>query len=95
MKLTEIIMKVDRKFVNVIILGFGFMFVFTAFQTMGNIEQTVLDSIHDDDNSFTGDGYTSLAVIYAVFAVCNWLAPSILSVTGPKIAMLIGAVTYA
>lgn len=28
----------DPKFVNVLILGFGFMFLFTAFQTMGNIE---------------------------------------------------------
>lgn len=28
----------DRSFVNVVLLGFGFMFLFTAFQTMGNIE---------------------------------------------------------
>jgi len=31
-------MALDRRFLNVILLGFGFMFVFTAFQTMGNIE---------------------------------------------------------
>ncbi|XP_034247837.1 UNC93-like protein MFSD11 [Thrips palmi] len=84
----------DRGFLNVILLGFGFMFVFTAFQTMGNIEQTVLDSIHADDPSFTGKGYTSLAVIYAVFAVCNWAAPSIISVIGPRAAICLGAVTY-
>ncbi|XP_063234386.1 UNC93-like protein MFSD11 isoform X2 [Bacillus rossius redtenbacheri] len=56
--------------------------------------KTVLDSINRDDPSFTGDGYTSLAVIYAVFAVCNWVAPSIISVSGPRVAMLIGAATY-
>ncbi|XP_028044058.1 UNC93-like protein MFSD11 [Bombyx mandarina] len=84
----------DRKFVNVIILGFGFMFVFTAFQTMGNIEKTILDSITQDDSSFTGDGYTSLAIIYATLAICNWLAPSAITITGPRGAMLIGAVTY-
>lgn len=58
-------------------------------------QKTVLDSIAHDDPTYKGDGYTSLAVIYAVLAVCNWLAPSIISVTGPKVAMIIGAVTYA
>lgn len=28
----------DIKFINVLLLGFGFMFVFTAFQTTGNIQ---------------------------------------------------------
>ncbi|KAE8743668.1 hypothetical protein FOCC_FOCC010709 [Frankliniella occidentalis] len=56
--------------------------------------QTVLQSITDDDPSFTGTGYTSLAVIYAVFAVCNWAAPSIISVIGPRAAICLGAVTY-
>ncbi|XP_005183104.1 UNC93-like protein MFSD11 isoform X1 [Musca domestica] len=84
----------DIKFVNVLILGFGFMFVFTSFQTMGNIEKTLLVSIHDDDPSFNGDGYTSLAVIYATFALFNWLAPSFIAFTGPRTAMVVGACTY-
>ncbi|XP_041978015.1 UNC93-like protein MFSD11 isoform X1 [Aricia agestis] len=84
----------DRRFLNVILLGFGFMFVFTAFQTMGNIEKTILDSISQDDATFTGDGYTSLAIIYATLAICNWLAPSVITFTGPRGAMIIGACTY-
>ncbi|XP_077293779.1 UNC93-like protein MFSD11 [Arctopsyche grandis] len=87
-------MAMERRFLNVILLGFGFMFVFTAFQTMGNIEKTILDSITEDYPSFEGDGYTSLAIIYAALAICNWLAPSIISVVGPRVAMVIGAVTY-
>ncbi|XP_037042779.1 UNC93-like protein MFSD11 [Bradysia coprophila] len=84
----------ERNFVNVIALGFGFMFLFTAFQTMGNIEKTILDSIAADDPTFKGDGYTSLAVIYGVLAICNWLAPSALSICGPRGAMFIGSITY-
>jgi Ion channel regulatory protein UNC-93 len=57
-------------------------------------QKTVLDSITADDPTFTGDGYISLAIIYAVFAICNWLAPPVISLTGPRCAMLIGAVAY-
>lgn len=84
----------DQRLVNVIILGFGFMLLFTAFQTMGNIEQTVINSIKTDEPTFKGDGYTSLAVIYAMLSISNWLAPSVLSKIGPKFAMLLGALTY-
>ncbi|XP_065089068.1 UNC93-like protein MFSD11 [Ochlerotatus camptorhynchus] len=84
----------DQRLVSVIILGFGFMLLFTAFQTMGNIEQTVINSIKTDEPTFKGDGYTSLAVIYAMLSISNWLTPSVLTKIGPKIAMLLGAFTY-
>ncbi|CAL7940837.1 unnamed protein product [Xylocopa violacea] len=87
-------MTIDRSFLNVIILSLGFMLVFTAFQTMGNIEKTVLKSIRDENPNFTGEAYTSLALIYAVFATCNWLAPSYISLTGPTIAIFTGACCY-
>lgn len=87
-------MNFDARLINVVLLGFGFMFVFTAFQTMGNIEQTVLTSIQHDDPSFSGDGYYSLAIVYSVFAISNWIAPSIISLTSPKIAMIAGGIIY-
>uniref|UniRef100_A0A2R5LAG9 UNC93-like protein MFSD11 n=1 Tax=Ornithodoros turicata TaxID=34597 RepID=A0A2R5LAG9_9ACAR len=79
---------------NVAILGFAFMFIFTAFQTGGLIQKVVLDSIQKEDPNYKGDGYVSLAVIYSAFAIANWLAPSFIGFLGPKITMLIGAVTY-
>ncbi|XP_034939334.1 UNC93-like protein MFSD11 [Chelonus insularis] len=88
-------MEIDKRFLNVLMLSFGFMLVFTAFQTMGNIEKTVLVSIKNEDPSFDGDGYTSLAIIYAALAICNWLAPSFISMTGPRVAIFIGACCYA
>ncbi|XP_031346083.1 UNC93-like protein MFSD11 isoform X1 [Photinus pyralis] len=84
----------ERKLRNVVFLGIGMMLVFSAFQTISNIEKTILDSIGQEDENFKGDGYTSMAIIYAVFAVFNWLAPSVISLGGPKIAMFYGAVTY-
>ncbi|XP_027852557.1 UNC93-like protein MFSD11 [Aphis gossypii] len=84
----------DKRLLNVSLLGLAFMFVFTAFQTMGNIEKTILKSIQNDYPSFTGDGYTSLSIIYVVFALCNWISPSIVSFAGSRIAMFIGSCCY-
>lgn len=54
----------------------------------------MLQSIRTEDPNFTGEAYTSLAIVYAVFATCNWLAPSYISVTGPRVAILTGACCY-
>ena len=55
---------------NVGLLSLAFMLVFTAFRTVLNVQQVVLQSAQNKTSSgyvegFTGDGYTSLAIIYA------------------------------
>lgn len=85
---------INKELRNVMILGLGFMFIFTSFQTQGNMQQVVIKSIQHEDPSFKGSGYTSLAVIYAVFATFNWLSPSCLAFMGPKLTMIIGGITY-
>jgi len=67
------------------------MLVFTGFNTMGGIQQLIFKSKAD----FTGDGYWSLAIIYMVFTLANWIAPSVLALLGPRITMIVGALTYA
>lgn len=57
-------------------------------------QQTVLSSIHQEDPTFKGDAYVSLAIIYGVFSACNWLAPSYISVTGPRVSILTGSCCY-
>ena len=90
----------NEKIYNVLLLSFSFMLVFTGFQTCGMVEQTVLNSYINDTKdingqpTYHGDGYTSLAIIYTVFAFSNWLAPSIVSIIGSKYSMMIGAVAY-
>ncbi|XP_055510184.1 UNC93-like protein MFSD11 isoform X2 [Leucoraja erinacea] len=82
-----------RKLTNVIILGCSFMFVFTAFQTCGNIEQTVIKSINS--TQFHGSGYTSLAIIYTVFSASNLLTPSIVALLGSQLSMFISGLVYS
>ncbi|XP_067914225.1 UNC93-like protein MFSD11 [Heterodontus francisci] len=81
------------KLMNVIILGCGFMLVFSAFQTCGNIEQTVIKSINS--TRFHGSGYTSLAIIYTVFSASNLLTPSIVALLGAQLSMFISGLVYS
>lgn len=55
----------------------------------------MLDSIKNDDPNFTGDGYSSLAIIYATFSLFNWFAPSFISMTGPRTSIIVGCSCYA
>ncbi|XP_047428400.1 UNC93-like protein MFSD11 [Mugil cephalus] len=82
-----------KRLLNIVILGFGFMFMFTAFQTCGNIEQTVIKSFNSTD--FQGSGYTSMAIIYGVFSASNLIAPSVVAIIGPQLSMFFSGLLYS
>lgn len=82
-----------KRLLNIVVLGFAFMFMFTAFQTCGNIEQTVLISFNSTD--FHGTGYTSMAIIYGVFSASNLIAPSVVAVIGPQFSMFFSGLLYS
>lgn len=82
-----------KRLLNIIILGFGFMFMFTAFQTCGNIGQTVIKSFNSTE--FHGSGYTSMAIIYGVFSASNLIAPSVVTVIGPQLSMFFSGLLYS
>lgn len=89
-----------QKVLNVGLLGLAFMLVFTAFQTMGNVQTTILKSASNKTSDgyvegFTGDGYTSLAIIYSVFSFANWLAPSAVALIGQRFTLVGGGICYA
>ncbi|XP_053707742.1 UNC93-like protein MFSD11 isoform X2 [Synchiropus splendidus] len=83
----------DRRTFNVVILGVGFLFVFTAFTTCGNIEQTIVKSLQNE--TFNGSGYHSLGIIYGVFSFSNLLAPMFVSIVGPKLTMFLSGLLYS
>nr|XP_019949975.1 PREDICTED: UNC93-like protein MFSD11 [Paralichthys olivaceus] len=83
----------DTRTFNVVILGVGFLFIFTAFTTCGNVEQTVVKSL--ENATFTGSGYHSLGIIYGIFSFSNLLAPAVVTVIGPKITMFISGLLYS
>ena len=63
----------DWSLFNVTVLGFAFMLLFTAFETLSMVEQSVLEgAVQESNGTFTGSGYTSQAIIYTSFAAANW-----------------------
>uniref|UniRef100_A0A671PYN0 UNC93-like protein MFSD11 n=1 Tax=Sinocyclocheilus anshuiensis TaxID=1608454 RepID=A0A671PYN0_9TELE len=82
-----------KTLLNIIILGLGFMVMFTAFGTCGNIEQTVIKSFNSTE--FHGSGYTSMAIIYAVFSASNLIAPSVIAVIGPQLSLFFSGLVYS
>ncbi|XP_016084960.1 UNC93-like protein MFSD11 [Sinocyclocheilus grahami] len=82
-----------KTLLNIIILGLGFMVIFTAFGTCGNIEQTVIKSFNSTE--FHGSGYTSMAIIYAVFSASNLIAPSVIAVIGPQLSLFFSGLVYS
>ncbi|XP_023672315.1 UNC93-like protein MFSD11 isoform X1 [Paramormyrops kingsleyae] len=83
----------DVRTYNVVILGVGFMLIFTAFTTCGNIEQTVIKSLHN--TTFRGSGYHSLGIIYGVFSFSNLFAPVIVTILGPRVTMFLSGLLYS
>lgn len=88
------------KMLNVILLGLAFMLVFTAWQTMGNVQTTILNSARKKGSpgyveGFDADGFTSLAIIYASFSLSNWIAPSVVAILGPRLTLVAGGVIYS
>uniref|UniRef100_A0A673VWE1 UNC93-like protein MFSD11 n=1 Tax=Salmo trutta TaxID=8032 RepID=A0A673VWE1_SALTR len=83
----------DLRIYNVVILGLGFLFIFTAFTTCGNIEQTIVKGL--DNDTFTGSGYHSLGIIYGIFSFSNLLAPTVVAIIGPQFTMFFSGILYS
>nr|XP_018917050.1 PREDICTED: UNC93-like protein MFSD11 isoform X1 [Bemisia tabaci]XP_018917051.1 PREDICTED: UNC93-like protein MFSD11 isoform X1 [Bemisia tabaci] len=83
---------VDQKFWNVVYLGICFLTSSAASSTITNLQKVILAGIHDDNPEYDGDGYIGLAISCSFTAVSLWLAPSFLTLTGSKNALIIGAV---
>jgi len=69
---------------NVIVLGVGFLLLFSAYNTIQGYSSTLLGTL----------GETSLALLYATVAASVLLAPWAVGAIGPKRGLIIGAVAY-
>jgi len=87
------------KMLNIFLLGLCFCLVFTGFNSMGQNQALVYasaENITAENNQtiFRVNGLTTSGITYGVFAFVSWLAPSIVVVLGPRVSMILAALTY-
>ncbi|KAF6215552.1 hypothetical protein GE061_010308 [Apolygus lucorum] len=80
------------QFLRTVHLGVGFMLLFSADNTRSNVMKLLNLSIHEDDPSYAVDGYVALAITYLVYGFSMTIAPGVITITGPRGAMILGSV---
>lgn len=79
-----------RCILDLIILISGFFLVFTAFNSIQNLES----SLNSDQKDVISLGNTCLFVLYGVFSLTCLIAPRIVNVLGPKRSIICGFMTF-
>jgi len=81
---------------NIFMLGLCFFLVFAGFNTMGQTQALIYSSADSTGEipGFSVNGLVTNGIVYGVFAFASWIAPSIVVMTGPRICMIIAALTY-
>uniref|UniRef100_A0A1B6MDU3 UNC93-like protein MFSD11 n=1 Tax=Graphocephala atropunctata TaxID=36148 RepID=A0A1B6MDU3_9HEMI len=87
--------KIDSEVLNSALLGLTFMFLYSAFYTLSNLEKLILHSVRRDDPEYGGDGFVSLSILYISFALFMWVVPPLMSVTGQKYSLCLGAIGFS
>ncbi|BES88678.1 UNC93-like protein MFSD11-like [Nesidiocoris tenuis] len=82
--------KLGGQVFNTVHVGLAFFTIFSADFTITNLQKLINVSIHEDNPDYNVDGYVSLGLIYTFYAIFLLAAPSIISFTGPRVAMTIG-----
>lgn len=79
------------KDLNILLLGLGFLFVYTAYQTTAAVSETVLNSFEDETGKVIS-GYIAMALNYAGTTMVALFVPGMLLFITRKTSIIIGSV---
>lgn len=77
-------------FDRLVILSFGFLLMFTSFNTAQALAAKVLQ-----ENDFGNLGFYSLAVLYGVFGLACFVSLPIVKFLGTRLSFVIGSLCYS
>lgn len=80
---------------NVVMLGICFVFIQTSMVTLLNAQAYFMGEINKDVPEFTVKPYVASGLYLSMFAITNWVAPSIAIPIGPRAALAFGAIVHA
>lgn len=72
----------------------SFKYIILIINLVVQIYTNVVDIVYNNCIIALSQSYFSLSVIYIVFSVCNWMAPSLIVLMGPKMSMFGGSLLY-
>lgn len=58
---------------------------------MSMFQKTITSSITRDNPNYNVDGYLTLCLLYGLYGLTLWCAPSFIAVIGYKFSLVIGA----
>lgn len=71
---------------NVLGVGLSFLFIFTAFLGLQNLQSSI--------NSSGGLGLANLTILYVFFTLFGFFSPGVLKILGTKYSMLVGHICF-
>ena len=80
------------KDLNILLLGLGFLFIYTAYQTTAAVSEIVLSSYEEQTGKYIS-GYVGMALNYAGTASMALVVPGMLMFISRKISIIIETVT--
>jgi len=80
---------------NICLNGICFCFIFAGYLTLSQTQALVYESHRNQtDPEFEVNGLITNGIVYGVFGLASWLAPSLVVAVGTRLSMILAAFTY-
>lgn len=84
----------NRSLYNIILVSLGFLLNQSAFNSILNAQEYIMDEIKNYTDTYRASGYLGNCISFAVLAVGNCVVPPLVSFMGARLTMFVGMFLY-